>query len=131
MTREGFAASPTSRGLREPGDVVREPDEEEEQHDREPDHGDALVDLAPDETPARALDEREQDMAAVEREEREQVHERQRQRDQREYPEVAVRALPHGVRGRLRDADRARHVLAPAPGREAAERASDLRRDVA
>src|SRR4029078_12954881 len=58
--------------------VVREGDEGQEQDQAEADERDALVDLARDGAAADALDHREEDVAAVEREERQQVEERER-----------------------------------------------------
>src|SRR5262245_54641655 len=120
-------ASPSRLG--EPADVVREPDEEQQQHDREPDDGDALVDLPLEVPAARALDEDEDDVPAVEREQRQEVEERERERDEPEHPQVVLRPLLDGVGGCLRDPDRARDVLPSLAGRELAERQHDLARD--
>ena len=51
-------------------------------------------------------------MAAVERQERQQIEERDRERDQAEHPEEAVRALLRRVGGALDDPDGARDLLA-------------------
>src|SRR4051812_25417090 len=50
----------------DPAHVVREPDEEEHEHERDADRRDALVDLAGDRAPPDALDDREGDVPAVE-----------------------------------------------------------------
>src|SRR6476620_9095303 len=93
--------------------VVRKPDEEQEEDERDPDHGDPLVDLAADGAAAEPLDERERDVTAVERQQRQQVHQREREADQAEDPEVGLGALLlRGVQG-LADPDRARDVLSP------------------
>src|SRR5262245_42920470 len=52
---------------REPADVAGEADEEDEQHERDPDRGDALVDRTADRPAPHALDDRERDVAAVQR----------------------------------------------------------------
>src|SRR4051812_23410499 len=77
----------------QPIQVVRQPDQEQEQHERDADDRHSLVDLAPDGTAAQPLDERERNVSAVEREQREQVHQGEREADQAEHPEVALRAL--------------------------------------
>src|SRR5438874_8706624 len=61
----------------EVADVVREADEEEQEHERDADRRDALVDLAAHRAPADPLDDRERDVPAVERQQREQVEERE------------------------------------------------------
>ena len=99
--------------------------------ERDADHRDALVDLAGDGAAADALDEREGDVAAVERQQRQQVHQREREADQAEHPEVVLHALFGALVERLRDPDRARDVLAALAVDEAAERLADLLRDVA
>src|ERR671935_271746 len=68
--------------------VVRERDEEHEQDQREADHGRPLVDLARDGAAADALDDREEDVPAVERQQRQQVQEREREADQAEDLDV-------------------------------------------
>src|SRR4029079_4889450 len=77
----------------EVADVVREPDEEEEQHDRNPDRRHALVDLTPHRAPADALDDREHDVTAVQRQQRKQVQQSEREAQQPEDPEVRLQAL--------------------------------------
>src|SRR4051812_43103189 len=77
----------------EPADVVRDPDHEQEQDERDADRGDALVDLARDRLPPDRLDHRERDVAAVERQQGQHVHQRERQADQPEHPEVVLCAL--------------------------------------
>src|SRR5437763_9359547 len=92
-------------------DVVREADDVEHQDERDADDRDTLVDLAAHGPAAKALDEREGDVAAVERQERQQVEERQRQAQEAEHPEVALEALVERLRGDLGDPDRARDLL--------------------
>ena len=74
--------------------------------------------LAPDRAAAHALDDRERDVPAVERQQRQQVEQREREADQPEHLEVARAALLDArwtTPGRCR---RARDVLAvPAAGR--------------
>ena len=47
-------------------DVVRQAYEHQDEEERDPDRGHALVDLTPDRTAAEPFDDREQDVAAVE-----------------------------------------------------------------
>src|SRR4051794_27412890 len=68
-------------------DVVREPDDEEQQDERDPDRGDPLVDGARDRAAPDALDDREQDVSAVERQQWQQVEDREREADQPEDAE--------------------------------------------
>src|SRR5436190_24009977 len=96
-------------------DVVREPDEEEHQHEREADHRHALVDVPPDGASADALHERERDVPAVEREERKQVEEGEREAEVRQEPEVRLPALVQRLGRSLDDPDRARDLLAVLP----------------
>ncbi len=58
-------------------DVVREADEEEKQDDCDPDRRDALVDLPRHRLAANPLHDRERDVAAVERQQRQEVQEGQ------------------------------------------------------
>src|SRR5207244_1448838 len=71
----------------EPADVVREADEEQEEHERDADRRDPLVDLPPDGAAADALDDRERDVAPVQREQRQEIQERERQADQAQHPQ--------------------------------------------
>src|SRR5437016_7724825 len=48
------------------GNVVREGDHEDEDDEHDPDHGHSLVDLAGQRAAADSLDEREEDVAAIE-----------------------------------------------------------------
>src|SRR6266480_2418901 len=77
----------------EPADVVREPDEEEAQHQGEPDQARPLHDAERNRPAAHLLDYCPEDVAAVEREEREQVDDRERQRDQRDDAEGLPRVV--------------------------------------
>src|SRR5215207_689470 len=113
----------------QPADVVRQADEEEEQHDRDADDRDALVDFAGDCFPADALNERERDVSAVERQQWQQVQERERKADQAEHPEKRVRSLLDGIGGPLHEPDRTRDVLAPLTGHEPADTGANLLRD--
>src|SRR5215212_1878291 len=82
-------------------DVVRQADEEQDQHQSDPHRRYAFVDLAPDRPPAEPLDERERDVTAVQRQQREQVQNRERQRDEGEDPQVEPDAslVDHLARG--------------------------------
>src|SRR4051812_21949142 len=113
----------------QPADVVREADHHQEEDEGDADRRDALEDLAGDRFAADRLDHREGDVAAVEREQRKHVHQRQRETDEAEDPEVLLGALIGALRELLRDADRARDVLPPLTVDEAAERFADLARD--
>ena len=79
---------------------------------RDPDRGDALVDLTADRAAADALDQREDDVAAVERQQRQQVQQRERQAEQAEHPEVRLaRPASSASDEPCDDADRARDLL--------------------
>ena len=67
------------RRLRQAADVVREPDHEQHQHEPDADDRDALVDTPGDRPSARALDDRKDDVPTVEREERQEVEQRNRE----------------------------------------------------
>ena len=79
----------------------------------DPDDRDPLVDLAAHRPAADALGDREDDVAAVERQERQQVEKGDRERDEPEHEEEALGALLGRVGGALDDADGARDLLAP------------------
>src|SRR4051812_11525638 len=68
----------------EPADVVREADEGEHDHEREAHESRPLHDAERDRAPAHLLGQRPEDVPAVERQEREQVDDAERQRDHRE-----------------------------------------------
>src|SRR5579862_335142 len=77
-------------------DVVREGDHEDEQDERDPDHRDPLVDLPRERAAAHSLDQREEDVATVERQEREEVEQREghaHESQQRQVPGEAVLEL--------------------------------------
>src|SRR5829696_1136254 len=95
-------------------DVVREPDEEEEKDECDPDRGDALVDLPSNGSATGTFDDRERDVTTVEREQRKQVEQRQREAQQPEHPEVRLRAALERLGRSLDDPDRARDLLAAA-----------------
>src|SRR3954454_1001029 len=77
---------------RQPADVVGEADEEQHEHQREAHETGPLHHAERDRAPAHLLRQRPEDVAAVEREEREQVDHAERQRDDREQIERLCRA---------------------------------------
>src|ERR671931_927437 len=95
----------------QPSDVVREADEVQHQDERDPNDRDALVHLPADSPPADALDEREGDVPTVERQQREQIEEREREAQEDEQPEVRLEAGVQGLRRALDDPDRRRDLL--------------------
>ena len=109
-----------------PEKSFEERDDEQEQDQRESDDRDALVDLAREGAAADGLDQREEDVAAVERQQRQEVEERERHAHEREDLEVVRQAdlqLP------LRDADdpdRARELAAPLAREEPADARSPV-----
>src|SRR3954452_12655053 len=129
-TRESRAAPPTptataparassSRRVRsaealatQPTDVVAQADDEEEGDEHEADHRGALDDAVGNRASADLLGHGPEDMAAVERQEGEEVHHRERQRDDGEDGErpdgVELEGLARGLVG----ADHAGDVLA-------------------
>src|SRR4051794_1150720 len=66
---------------RQPIDVVRQPQNEQPDYEHEADHPCPLHNGIGDRPPAHELDKRPEDVPAIERQEREQVDDRQRQRD--------------------------------------------------
>src|SRR3954452_25437949 len=64
-------------------DVIREPDHEQQDHEREAHYPRPLHRLQRHRAAAHLLHDRPEDVAAVERQEREQVHNRERERDHR------------------------------------------------
>jgi Major Facilitator Superfamily len=68
-------------------DVVGQPDHEDQQNQHEPDHAGALHHLEGDPLAPDLLGQSPEHMAAVERQEREQVDDSERQRDQRQDPQ--------------------------------------------
>src|SRR6476469_2519604 len=68
----------------EPSDVVGQPDHEQHDHEHEPDRAGALHDAERDRPAADLLRHGPEDVAAVERQEREQVPHREAQRDDRQ-----------------------------------------------
>src|SRR5438874_12734714 len=107
----------------EPVRVVREADHEEQGEDGDPDRRRPLVDLAADGPAAEALDQREDDVAAVERQQRKQVEDAEGQAEEAEEADVVLEALTHGGVGGLDDADRA--VQLAVPLRQVDEEADD------
>src|SRR5262249_12132046 len=71
-----------------------ERDDEHEEDERKPDERCALVDLAGERAPADALDEREENVTAVERQDGNEIEERERHAHEREDPEVPRDAHP-------------------------------------
>src|SRR3954467_14603883 len=96
----------------EPVDVVRKPDEHEHQEERDSDRGDALVDLPADRAAAHALDDREQDVAAVERQERQEVQQCKRQADEAEHEQIPREADGDYLLRDIHDPGRPRDLLA-------------------
>src|SRR5919202_1704219 len=72
---------------RQPPDVVRQADEEEAEHEREAEEARALHHAERHRAAPDLLDERPEDVAAVERQERVEVDDRERERDQRDDPD--------------------------------------------
>src|SRR3954453_22198284 len=97
----------------EPVDVVRKPDEHEHEEERDADRGDPLVDLPADRAAAHPLDDREQDVAAVERQEWQKVQQRQRQADEAEHEQIPREADGDHLLRAVHDAGRARDLLSP------------------
>src|SRR5262249_2669591 len=62
--------TPGSLAPADVSDVVRKPDEEQQQHQSDANRGHPFVDRPLDRTPADALDDRERNVAAVERQQR-------------------------------------------------------------
>src|ERR1044072_28897 len=108
--------------------VVRQAEEEQEEDDEDTDRGGSLVGLAGDRAAPDSLGDGERDVAPVQRKQREQVQERQGERDEREDPEVLAKARFQGLARGLHDPDRARHVLAPLPPEDPARGAADRAR---
>ena len=86
---------------REAADVVREADEEQEDHEHEAEHPGLLHHAIRDGTAAHLLDQAPEDVAPVERQEREQVDDREREADHRQQqerpPQVLREALASGL----------------------------------
>src|SRR4051794_34088378 len=103
-------------------EVVGERDERDQQDQGEADHRGPLVDLPRDGPPADPLDRREEDVAAVERQQRQQVEQRERQADQAEDLEVEAEADLERVARDLDDPDGARQLVASLVVEEALDR---------
>ena len=73
----------------------------------------ALVRLARDRPAADPLGDREGDVAAVERQERQQVQEREREADERQHLQVVAEADLERLARDGGDADDARHLVGP------------------
>src|SRR6266508_25817 len=116
-----LAISGGSLASAQPADVVREPDEEEQDDEDDADGRDPLVYLPCNGAAADALDQREGDVPAVERQQREQVQQRERQADQSEHPQIVLDALLCSLVERLCDPDRAGDLLAALAAHEPGE----------
>src|ERR671919_1701083 len=123
--RESLTAVQLGSAVPDPADVVREADDEEEEHNGDADRRDALVGLARDRATADALDDREGDVPPVERQEREQVEQCEREADQRQHLEVVAEPGLERLARRLRDADDARHLVPARAGDDTPERGAD------
>src|SRR3954447_24969443 len=97
---------------REPPDVVREADEEEREDEREPDEACPLHDAEGDRPAADLLRERPEDVAAVERQEREQVDHAEGERDHGEQEDALRHAELDAPARRVVGADHAGDLLA-------------------
>src|SRR4051794_20503725 len=97
---------------REPPDVVREADEEEREHEREADEARPLHDAEGDGTAADLLRQRPEDVAAVERQEREQVDDAEGERDDGEQEDALGHAELDALARDLIGADHAGDLLA-------------------
>src|SRR5579862_1194060 len=117
------------RSVAELARVVVQRDHEDEQHERHADERRALVDLPRHGPPADALDDREEDVPAVERQQRQEVEDRERHADQPEELEVPLEADLQVLRGRSDDPDRPGDLRALARVHEPAERAHRPRHD--
>src|SRR5215207_9446691 len=112
-------------------DVVGKADEEEGQNERDPDNRDALVDLPTHRPAPYTLDYRESDVAAVERQQRQEIEQRQGEADEAQDPEEGLEPAVERARRSADDADRARDLLTPGTPDQAGEDAPDLLRDQA
>src|SRR5438045_3850416 len=84
----------------------------DEEDEGDSDHRDALVDRPTDRLSAHALDQREHDVPAVQRQQRQQVQKRQREADQRQNREVVAIPAVRGLAGGAHDPHRGRDLLA-------------------
>src|SRR5436190_15549995 len=103
----------------EPADVVRKTDEHQHQEECDPDGRDALVDLPADRPTAQTLHDREEDVPAVERQQREQVEDREREADQPEHEQVPGEADRDDALRDVDDPRRPRHLFAARAGDDA------------
>src|ERR687892_1149886 len=108
-----------------PLDVVRETDDEEEQHEHDAHRGGVLVGLPRDGAAANRLRQRERDVPAVERKQRKHVQEGQRQGDERKNAEVVANPHVERLARGLDDSDRARHLVSPRPRHDPPQRLED------
>src|SRR5262249_27225422 len=111
--------------------IVRQAHEEQQQNEADADDRDALVDGATDRAAPNSLEQRERDVAAVERQQRQQIQKSEREADQGQDLEVVAVVRLDRLAGDVDDADRRRDVLAAlAPLDDAGERAPDPCRHV-
>src|SRR5439155_27313267 len=104
------------------GEIVRERDDRDERDDRHPDDRRALVDLARHRAAPYPLDERERDVTAVERQERQQIEKRERHAHESQNLEVVVETDSERRGGNADDADGARELSLFVAREEAADR---------
>src|SRR5207245_5542811 len=86
-------AHATALAAAEAADVVRQTDEEQHQNEHDSHDRDALVAVARERLAADSLDEREGDVAAVERQQWQQVQEREREEEEGEQEQVVLQPL--------------------------------------
>src|SRR3954453_22635758 len=96
----------------QPADVVREADDEQREHECKADEAGPLHDAEGDRAAADLLRQRPEDVATVERQEREQVDHAERERDHREQEHALLDAELDALARDLVGADHARDLLA-------------------
>src|SRR3954469_22822724 len=111
-------------------DVVREPDREQDHHQQEPHHAGPLHDAEGDRAPADLLHEAPEDVAAVQRQEREQVDDRQREADEGDQRQRLDGAVGERLMRDVRDPDDAVDLLALLRLEDLAEHAERAGRDM-
>src|SRR3954452_18355515 len=93
-------------------DVVREADREQDHHQQEPHHAGPLHDPEGDRAPTDLLHEAPEDVAAVQRQEREQIDDRQREADEGDQRQRLDGAVGERLMRDVRDPDDAVDLLA-------------------
>src|SRR4051794_13981078 len=116
--------------LEVPLDVVGDADVHHEPDEGEADRGEALQELAPERAAAYPFHQRDDDVPAVEGQEREQVQDPERDRDQRQDAQVVARARPQRLAGLVDDPHDARDLLPLLRMDESRQARDDLARDV-